>query len=500
LSGDLGAPVDRERLHLLLSDLLQQLEGQADPFLDEVLQRHGVRGLRLVGPLTAAGKRFSMAGEELGRLVNSGGPGSDLWLWDLLMAAYPEPTRYSGRARGRATSRPAADRALCLALRELGWAPVEVPPEPLEHLVELPPGFVEVAPEAAEDGLHYSVEETGERLAAAQRGYNEWQTRIANLNRRLSHGADAFLRIDGVRIEWRGDEGVVTCTIPRHLLLAVGQEAVASRFALWVEMVRGERTPDAVGDEPPWVEACEIEIRYTPAPSVGMLEVDPAVAAEVSRRSSDPSSARQRSGLGIDFGPLNRAIAQLRPPPGPRPGGVLEVARLPMCTRTARELEGYLRAWSGREAYLPTAEDVPEGAALIEEGGVRYYVWEDDVPAHARQSSHRTPMASPLPPLLDLAATVSRRTLTACIHPWLVVSLGGQRRIRITPPCPDGVVFVERGRTLDEVRRVLRAWRERPELLRGQELPPVDVPRDIEFEPSGQPRTVTFILGEDDRL
>jgi hypothetical protein len=262
LSGDLGAPVDRERLHLLLSDLLQQLEGQADPFLDEVLQRHGVRGLRVVGPLLGNGYRSGFWG--LAGRVETPRRKGDRFEWSTMATMHPD----SRVVRGTAPTRLAADRALCLTLRELGWAPVEVPPEPLEHLVELPPGFepvdvqaiVEVNPiDPAEDGVHYSTEDTeraGELLAAAQRGYNEWQTRIANLNRRLSHGADAFLRIDGVRIEWRGDEGVVTCTIPRHLLLAVGQEAVASRFARWVEFVR---TRAALGAEPAWVEGCELE-------------------------------------------------------------------------------------------------------------------------------------------------------------------------------------------------------------------------------------------------
>jgi hypothetical protein len=328
LSGDLGAPIDLEYHHLVVSDLLQQLEGQADPFLDEVLQRHGVRGLRLVGPLSPAGKRFSLAGEELGRIVEAGGVGSGSWLWDLLMPAYPEPTLYSRRARGPATSRNEADRAMCFALRALGWAPVEVPPETLEHIVELPPGFVEEGPpaerqactacdgrgeyddyggpwdcprcggsgevpvdEPAEDALHYSaedVERTGERIAAAQRAYNEWQTRIANLNRRLSYGARASRPPQGVLIEWRGDEGEVSLTLPPHLLLAVGREAVSSRFALWVEFVRGERDDVELGEEPAWVEGCELEITH--------------------RREQVPSGRR-----GIDFTPLNRAISQLRP-------------------------------------------------------------------------------------------------------------------------------------------------------------------------------------------
>jgi hypothetical protein len=264
LSGDLGAPVDRERLHLLLSDLLQQLEGQADPFLDEVLQRHGVRGLRVVGPLLGNGYRSGFWG--LAGRVETPRRKGDRFEWSTMATMHPD----SRVVRGTAPTRLAADRALCLTLRELGWAPVEVPPEPLEHLVELPPGFVEVAPEfvemadSAENALHYSaedVEQAGVRIAAAERAYNEWQTRIASLNRRLSYGADAFLRLDGVRVEWRGEEGVVTCTIPRHLLLAVGQEAVASRFARWVEFVR---TRAALGAEPAWVEGCELEITHRP--------------------------------------------------------------------------------------------------------------------------------------------------------------------------------------------------------------------------------------------
>jgi hypothetical protein len=137
MAHDLGAPVDRERLHLLVSDLLQQMEGQADPFLDEVLQRYGVRGLRVVGPLRLAtsgreGQRYSLSGIVGGVAIAGTDPRGTVpagqWLWSVTGVATagstPEPWPV-----GYEPTRLAADRALCLALRELGWAPVEVPTE-----------------------------------------------------------------------------------------------------------------------------------------------------------------------------------------------------------------------------------------------------------------------------------------------------------------------------------------------------------------------------------
>jgi hypothetical protein len=119
--------IDRDHAHQVVSDLLRELEGQADPFLDEVLQRHGVRGLRVVGPLTDGNMRCSLQG-PVGGLGGQGSRGR--WVWEVRPLAHPGGVAPPGGGPvGYAPTRLAADRALCLALRELGLCPVEVPTE-----------------------------------------------------------------------------------------------------------------------------------------------------------------------------------------------------------------------------------------------------------------------------------------------------------------------------------------------------------------------------------
>lgn len=129
-----------------IRDLLEQLGEGADAVLTEVLAGRDVRSLRVVGPLVMdgdaqAGRRHALAGVAGGIALAGQDPRSQAappgsWLWSVTSVGAagttpePWPVDY-------APTRLAADRALCLALRELGWNPVEVP---TEEEAAVPPG------------------------------------------------------------------------------------------------------------------------------------------------------------------------------------------------------------------------------------------------------------------------------------------------------------------------------------------------------------------------
>lgn len=111
----------------VLHDLLEALGEDADAVLTEVLADRDVRRLRVVGPLSHVNilpTRYALIG-AVGTVY--AGP-SGRFTWELDWNAYTGE-RPANPARGEAPTLLAADRALCLALRELGWAPVEVPSE-----------------------------------------------------------------------------------------------------------------------------------------------------------------------------------------------------------------------------------------------------------------------------------------------------------------------------------------------------------------------------------
>jgi hypothetical protein len=110
----------------VLRDLLEALGPAADAVLTEVLAGRDVRSLRVVGPPNQRGFRVTLAGSA-GGVTPSGDPQMPFrWVVDHELPGHPHPNR---PLMGTAPTRLAADRALCLALRELGWAPVEVPTE-----------------------------------------------------------------------------------------------------------------------------------------------------------------------------------------------------------------------------------------------------------------------------------------------------------------------------------------------------------------------------------
>lgn len=84
--------------------------------------------LKLVGPLTGDGKgpgaRHSLQG-RLGRVGKAANEGD--WWWELDSSAYSQPTPIGERSRGEVPTRDEADRALCTALRELGWTVLGAP-------------------------------------------------------------------------------------------------------------------------------------------------------------------------------------------------------------------------------------------------------------------------------------------------------------------------------------------------------------------------------------
>lgn len=275
----------------VLSDLLEALGEDADAVLTEVLADRDVRSLRVVGPLVGDVHRI-----RRGLLANvgwvapneDGAPDEHRFLWKTTGHAYGEVDRNPRMlAGGSAPTRLAADRALCLALRELGWSPVEVPTEQ-EAAV---PQSTEVSV-----GIPVRVEEQADGSMVATRRNEplqvDWaqgepverplfsevltprplegpppvdsEAALERFNQRLSYGARVRRVEDGVVVEWVEQGTEVQCTVPRRILQAVGQEAIASRFALWVEMVRGQRTMEALGPEPAWVEACDVTIRTAP--------------------------------------------------------------------------------------------------------------------------------------------------------------------------------------------------------------------------------------------
>jgi len=109
-----------------LRDLLTQCGEGADAVLTEVLADRDVRALRVVGPLTEDSVRYSFV-EPVGYVAPLRTVGDGGWFWYLTDAAHDTPP--DQRTEGIAPTRAAADRALCLALRALGWSPVEVPTE-----------------------------------------------------------------------------------------------------------------------------------------------------------------------------------------------------------------------------------------------------------------------------------------------------------------------------------------------------------------------------------
>lgn len=111
----------------VLSDLLQSLGEDADAVLTEVLADRDVRSLRVVGPLVmdpagGMGARSSLHG-ILAHVSHR--PRENRWRWWFSLQVGVE----GGPREGFGATRSAVDRALCLALRGLGWAPVEVPSE-----------------------------------------------------------------------------------------------------------------------------------------------------------------------------------------------------------------------------------------------------------------------------------------------------------------------------------------------------------------------------------
>lgn len=160
--GGAAERVDPASAAAWLRDLLEQLGDEADAVLSEVLADRDVRGLRVVGPLQdqlGASKRSGLCG-EVGRITRLHSSAPQPWHWEATGAC--EARLYSQRPRGNAPTRLAADRALCLALRELGWSPVEVPeeaaaaePAPSARSVSPALRYVRVAEVGGGDGVRF---------------------------------------------------------------------------------------------------------------------------------------------------------------------------------------------------------------------------------------------------------------------------------------------------------------------------------------------------------
>lgn len=164
---------DRARAVGWIRDLLEQLGEGADAVLTEVLADRDVRGLRVVGWREYGGvdsdgradafyRRSSLCG-VVGTLVRRGSRRDgavQVWRWTITSVGHG--SHRTNPVTGEHPTLEGADRALCLALRELGWSPVEVPTEESVRTAqerELPRDFeyVRVSDDRA-DALRYVVE------------------------------------------------------------------------------------------------------------------------------------------------------------------------------------------------------------------------------------------------------------------------------------------------------------------------------------------------------
>jgi hypothetical protein len=143
MSGGASENLDTAKAAEWLRDLLEQLGPEADAVLTAVLAERDVRGLRVVGPLSEYGRRSSLRGRA-GHVDSR-----PAWHWEVDGMAWPTDQRplHSERPRGTAPTRLAADRALCLALQALGWAPVEVPTEEQVAAADAVQGTTVAAPD-----------------------------------------------------------------------------------------------------------------------------------------------------------------------------------------------------------------------------------------------------------------------------------------------------------------------------------------------------------------
>lgn len=150
MTHDLARPLDPATAAAWLRDLLEQLREGADAVLTEVLADRDVRGLRVVGHRVphqdAAGGTYYVRSSLEGPVGTLSRRGSQrdgaVAVWGFTVTWLGHGADTTTPRRGEGPTLAAADRALCLALRELGWSPVEVP---TEEQAAAPPERVEVS-------------------------------------------------------------------------------------------------------------------------------------------------------------------------------------------------------------------------------------------------------------------------------------------------------------------------------------------------------------------